>query len=322
MRHNLDESRNSNYAHIPILWREILDYIDNSEAAGKGTLVDATQGEAGHSSLILENFPDINIVGFERDPEIMERGKKRLAVYGSRVKFYNRNFSSLGEVPGELADDINYFLFDFGISSYHIDRSGRGFTFSREEPLDMRLDRERGKNAAYIVNHYTEKQLADIIYKYGEERWSRKIAAYICRARGEKPIEKTDELSKIVLSAIPRRFHVKNIHPATRVFQALRIEVNRELEAIETGLSRACRLLHKGGLLMAISFHSLEDRIVKKRFREFSRGCTCGNVPKHCVCTGKPFARILTKKPVEPQQDEIDFNSRSRSAKLRVCEKL
>jgi 16S rRNA (cytosine1402-N4)-methyltransferase len=322
MRHNLEDALDPDYVHISVLWREILDFISDSEPAGKGSLVDATVGEGGHSRLILENFPDIEVIGFERDPEIMERAEKRLADFGSRVKLFNRNFSAIEEVLGERAEDISYFLFDFGISSYHIDTSGRGFTFSREESLDMRLDHNKGNSAAYIVNNYTEKQLADIIYKYGEERWSRKIAAYICRARKEKPIEKTDALSKIVLSAIPRRFHVKNIHPATRVFQALRIEVNRELEAIEEGLSSACSLLRKGGLIMAISFHSLEDRIAKKRFRQFARGCTCGNEPGQCLCTGKPYARILTKKPVQPQQDEIDFNNRSRSAKLRVCEKL
>ncbi len=322
MRHNLEDASDNGYAHIPVLWREILDFISASDHTGKGKCVDATVGEGGHSRLILESNPRMEIIGFERDPEIMKRAEKRLEEYKSRVKIHNRNFSGMEEVLGESAGDISCFLFDFGISSYHIDDSGRGFAFSREEPLDMRLDGNTGNDAAYIVNNYTEKQLADLIYKFGEERWSRKIAAYICRARKEKPIEKTGELSKIVLSAIPRRFHVKNIHPATRVFQALRIEVNRELEAIEKGLSGACRLLKKGGLIMAISFHSLEDRIVKTKFRQFARGCTCGNEPGHCLCTGKPFARILTKKPVQPRQDEIDFNNRSRSAKLRVCEKL
>jgi 16S rRNA (cytosine1402-N4)-methyltransferase len=322
MRHNLEDASDPEYAHIPVLWREILDFISDSETGGKGTLVDATLGEGGHSRLILEQFPGIELIGFERDPEIMERAEKRLAGYGSRVRLFNRNFSAIDEVLGEMGEDISCFLFDFGISSYHIDMSGRGFAFSREESLDMRLDLNKGNDAAYILNHYTEKQLADIIYKFGEERWSRKIAASICRVRKEKPIEKTDDLSKIVLGAIPKRFHVKNIHPATRVFQALRIEVNRELEAIEAGLSHACGLLKKGGIIMAISFHSLEDRVVKRKFRQFSRGCTCGNEPGHCLCTGKPYARIVTKKPLQPRQDEIDFNNRSRSAKLRVCEKL
>lgn len=228
-------------------------------------------------------------------------------------------------MPRHLAaSDVTaaHMLFDFGISSFHYEKSGRGFAYSQDERLDMRLDESAAHDAADVINTYREKELADIFYRYGEERWSRRIAAVVCREREKNPIETTGALAELVLRAIPRRFHVRNIHPATRVFQALRIEVNDELGAIGSAMRDAWKFLVPGGRLMAISFHSLEDRIVKDRFRRLARGCVCDNEIKYCTCEERPFIKILTKKPVMAAMDEVEDNSRSRSAKLRVCERI
>jgi len=322
MRHNIENGYNSQYTHVPVLWREVLEYVKASPATEQGLLVDCTLGEGGHSEILLENCSGLRIIAFDRDEHVLEDAKKRLAVFSERIRFVRDNFSRIADNLEGHENGVDFFLYDFGISSFHLDRSGRGFSFSRDENLDMRLDSGIERDASYIVNRFDEKSLADIFFRYGEERWSRKIAAYICRSRQKEKITTTGELAEIVLRAIPRRFHVKNIHPATRVFQALRIAVNDELGSIEKTLDDAYRFLRPGGLIMAISFHSLEDRIVKDRFRRMARGCTCGLDPKYCMCTGKPMVRILTRKPVLPEQDEIEFNTRARSARMRVCEKV
>jgi 16S rRNA (cytosine1402-N4)-methyltransferase len=186
----------------------------------------------------------------------------------------------------------------------------------------MRLDRGAAIDARHIVNKYSEKELTDIIFRYGEERWAKRIAKYICRYRDRKPLETASELAELVLRAIPARYHVKNIHPATRVFQALRIAVNDELSAIEVSLRDAAALLETGGRIMAISFHSLEDRVVKNSFRRMAKGCVCGEESGRCLCDGAPVVKVLTKKPLSPAQDEVAANNRARSARMRVCEKL
>ncbi|MCU0846759.1 MAG: 16S rRNA (cytosine(1402)-N(4))-methyltransferase RsmH [Spirochaetes bacterium] len=307
MRHNTDDTGSEEFSHEPVLWREVLHFIEDSPLRGEGVLVDCTLGEGGHSELILKKFSRIKILAFERDPEILDVAKKRLEGFGGRIEFINDNFSNISDRIGEMAGGIGYILFDFGISSYHFDRSGRGFAISRDERLDMRLD-GAGRDASRVVNGLTEKELADIFYRYGEERWSRRIASYIAARRREKVIETTTDLAEIVLSAIPARYRVRNIHPATRVFQALRIFVNDELAAIEKGLSGAFGLLSNAGRIMAISFHSLEDRLVKNSFRRMADD-------GHTV-------RILTKKPLCAQDDEVAGNTRARSAKLRVCERI
>jgi 16S rRNA (cytosine1402-N4)-methyltransferase len=226
----------------------------------------------------------------------------------------------------EKAAGTGYILYDFGISSFHYERSGRGFGFARNEKLDMRLDGS-GISAYDVVNGYDSARLADIFYRLGEERWSRRIASAICRARETKRIEGTAELAEIVMRAVPRprggrRHGTQDIHPATRVFQAIRIHVNDELGAIKRSLADAWKLLVSGGRIIAIAFHSLEDRAVKESFRALSKGCTCGAYPDECSCDGRPVVNILTKKPVVPQSDEVAFNRRARSAKMRVCERI
>ncbi len=320
MRHNLEEAVNPEFAHIPIMWREMFEFVEGSASGGKGTLVDCTLGEGGHSDLFLRFFPDLKVIAFERDPEILEVAGRRLSVHGDRISFANSNFSEAAERLSEMGARADYVLYDFGISSFHFDRSGRGFGFKEDEPLDMRLgSNSDGLTAERIVNRFSEDELTDIFYRYGEENWSRHIARIICERRQKRPLMTTGELAQLVLEAIPKKFHVRNIHPATRIFQAIRIRVNDELTAIESALKGIRSVCAPGALIMAMSFHSLEDRIVKERFRLLHRGCECGHEPKMCVCTNKPFVEILTKKPLMAQEDEVALNRRSRSARLRVC---
>lgn len=322
MRHNPEEEQTGEYAHTPVMWREVLEYIRGITDCTGHMIVDCTMGEGGHTELFLEQFKDAKIAGFERDEEILEIAKGRLEKYQDRINFVNDNFKNIREHLGDEKGHIKSFLYDFGISSFHFDKSGRGFAFSKNEALDMRLDKNSRLDAFYVVNKYDEKRLTDIILKYGEERWAKRIAKVIVENRVKKPIETTTDLAEIVLRAIPRKFHVRNIHPATRVFQALRIEVNDELSSIERSLWDAAGLLARGGRIIAISFHSLEDRIVKNIFKRLSVGCTCNLDPRYCQCHSAPVVKILTKKPMLPEDDEVAMNKRSRSAKLRVCEKI
>jgi len=326
MRHNqnsdykIDEFHNAEYIHKPILWREIADFIKNSRKKGQGHLADCTLGEGGHTEILLNMFPELTVTAFERDGEILEKAKKRLAVFGERIFFVNSNFADLADHFHDVLKP-DYILFDFGISSYHFDKSGRGFTFSSDEPLDMRLDSD-GLSAWHVINRYSQKDLERVFREYGEEKWAAHIAKIVVERRVKQPVDTSAQLASIVLAAIPRKFHVKNIHPATRVFQGVRIEVNRELESIVSGLEGGFGFLENDGVMMAISFHSLEDRIVKNFFRRMKDGCLCGNEPQRCMCANKPFARLLTKKPLEPGEDELAWNNRSRSAKLRAVVKL
>ena len=321
-RHNpeIGSLHNPAYIHKPILWREIVDITDGSLKKGVGHFADCTLGEGGHSEILLKLFSEITITGFERDPVILERAKERLSRFGDRVKFVNCNFSDIDKEFSAI-NRPDYILYDFGISSWHFESSGRGFAFAHDEPLDMSLD-DTGPDARDVINGYPEKELNRIFKVYGEEKWAARIALVICERREQAPIETTGQLASIVMAAIPKKFHVKNIHPATRVFQALRIEVNGELEAIGKGLAAGFSVLAEGGVMMTMSFHSLEDRIAKNFFRRMKDGCLCGREPQHCLCRNGSFAEVLTKKPVTPQDDELAWNNRSRSAKLRAVTKL
>lgn len=319
MRHNVD---NEKVVHKPVMWREVLRFASEADGAGGKIFVDCTLGEGGHTELLLSADKDLKLIAFERDAGILETAKRRLQEYRERIEFINDNFANIADYLRGREEKLNGFLYDFGISSYHFEKSGRGFGFTQDEPLDMRLSTNADLNARYIVNNYPEKELSRIFWEYGEERWAKRIAKVICERRGLNAIETSGELAEIVKSAIPAKFRVKNIHPATRVFQAVRIEVNDELNAIRKSLKEAHRFLAPGGIIMAISFHSLEDRIVKDQFRRMSKGCVCGLPPQQCMCTGKPVAELLTKKPVSPSDEELAENRRSRSAKLRVCRKV
>ena len=292
--------------HYPVLHKEVLEslVIDPEK---ESRLIDCTTGEGGHTALFLAKYPKLNVTGLDRDKDIQKKAIERFKDYGDRFTPVNTWFDDyLSEAESESADAI---LFDLGISIFHYEESERGFSFRKEERLDMRLNSEQRLSAEVIVNEYPEDELADVIYRFGEERYSRRIARAINEARQEKRIEFSEELANIIFHSVPREYRYGRIHPATRTFQALRIEVNKELDRIRPALEGAIRVLKKGGRVGVITFHSLEDRIVKWYFKEEA-------------AKENPQIKILTKKPIVPTEDECKENAPSRSSKLRVVEKL
>ena len=289
------------YVHYSVMQNEVLSFLNPGDK--EALLVDCTLGEGGHSNLFLQRYPKLHVIGLDRDCRIMEKAKNRLAPYGDRFQARNIWFDEFWKNYDGPA--VDYVLFDLGISVFHYEESGRGFSFKRPEKLDMRLDVDGALDAVQVVNTYDEKSLADLIYNYGEERYSRRIAAAICSYRQTKQIEYTDELADIIWDAVPNEYRHRRIHPATKTFQALRIEINGELDRIEPALEGAVKALKPGGRIAVITFHSLEDRPVKWFFKNHEN-----------------ILEILTKKPLEPTQEECDANPPSRSAKLRVVEKL
>ncbi len=289
-----------------------------------GIYVDGTLGGGGHSVRILEaSRPDGILAGFDRDGEAIRFAAERLAGYGDRVRLFHGNFSELESFLKEAGIvAIDGLLLDLGVSSYQLDKGDRGFSFLQDAPLDMRMDTSRGETAGDLVNNLPEKELARIISSYGEERWAARIAKRIVEARRTGPVATTLQLADIIKGSIPRAKWEERIHPATRTFQALRIAVNRELESLEKGLNDGVKMLRSGGRIAVISFHSLEDRIVKNTFRAFAKGCVCPKSAPFCVCGKVPLLKVITGKPVLPSDEEVASNPRSRSAKLRVAEKL
>ncbi len=250
----------------------------------------------------------------------MKIAGERLKRFGERVRLMHGNFLDIkGIMKDERADAI---LFDLGVSSYQLEDKERGFSFMSDAPLDMRMDKKAEITAADIVNSASERELSDIIFKYGEERFAKRIASFIVKERETKPVATTLQLSNIITKAVPARFHPRDIHPATRTFQALRIAVNHELEILERSLLDAVDILKPKGRMCVISFHSLEDRIVKRAFQRLEKGCICPPKIPICQCGIKPSMKIITKKPVAPAEEEINANPRARSAKLRAAEKL
>lgn len=306
--------------HTPVLLEECLAYL--APRRENELMIDATLGEGGHSYAFLTRFPTLRIVGVDADPKIQAVARERLAVFGDRIHFYNGwSQEFFADLPGEIKrpDTI---LIDLGISLFHYERSGRGFSFRGDEPLDMRIDPSSPVSAADLVASLPEADLADLLYRNAEERFSRRIARAIVAARGSGRIETAGALAAIVASAIPGAYRRHPIHPATRTFQALRIAVNGELDRLLGLLEAALRSLESGGRLGVISFHSLEDRIVKNFFREKNKSCTCPPEAPICTCDGRRTVTILTKKAVGPTVAEERSNPPSRSAKLRVVEKV
>ncbi len=291
--------------HIPVMLTEVLEYLNLS--AGK-IIVDATIGTGGHSLAILERIsPDGRLIGIDRDEESLDIAKERLPEAGN-CEFAQSNFTDIDKVLKRMnIKKVDGILFDLGISSFQLDDPQRGFSFQCEGPLDMRLDRMSSISAYDLLNNLTEEEISTLIRNFGEERWHNRIARFLVREREKQSIATTLQLSDIVVKAIPYRYRYRRIHPATRTFQALRIAVNRELESLELALEKAVNLLNKGGRLCVISFHSLEDRIVKFNFR---KNASAGLI------------NIITPKPLPPKQDEVKNNPSSRSAKLRVAERL
>lgn len=311
--------------HTPVLLKPCLEYLSPAGEPYENSawMVDSTLGEGGHSNAFLSNFPSLNVIGIDADSVIQSRARERLAPYGDRMHFYNGWFNDFyASYPAEFPKP-DLILFDLGISVFHYERSGRGFSFRHDEPLDMRLDPNSEKeSAADIVNGMNEEELANLIYLYGEEKLSRRIARAIVEARNGGKIESSKVLAEIIFNAVPANYRYGQIHPATRTFQALRIAVNSELRHIPDALHNAFNNLNVGGKLGVITFHSLEDRIVKNYFRNLGKKCVCPPEISSCRCGGIPCAEILTRKPVGPSDDEIKENSPSRSAKLRVVRKL
>ncbi len=296
---------------------EVLDYL--APTAG-GVYLDGTLGAGGHSRLILEaSSPDGRLIGLDRDPDAIAKATGVLAPFGERAILRHKNFSEAPEVLAELGiPGLDGMLLDLGVSSYQLDASQRGFSFRADAPLDMRMDQGRGETAADVVNTFSAEELKRIFREYGEERYAGRIARRIAKVREEAPLKTTAELAELVRGAVPGGFVPARIHPATRVFQALRIHVNRELDHVSAGVRQAIDLLLPGGRLVVISFHSLEDRIVKRIFRDESTGCVCPPRLPVCSCGQVPKVKVLTRKAVRATEEEIAENPRSRSAVLRA----
>lgn len=311
----------ASFQHTSVLAAETLRYL--APHAG-GLYIDGTLGGGGHSEKILEaSAPDGRVIGIDRDQAALAAAGARLSRFGDRFRPIRDSFGNLATILGQLdISAIDGLLLDLGVSSHQLDSPERGFSFRGDGPLDMRMDQARGETAADLVNRASEQELAQIIRDYGEERWARKIAARIVLARSETPLATTRELAELVAAAIPRRFHEERIHPATRTFQALRMAVNDELEQVRRGVQAGIDLLAPGGRLVVISFHSLEDRIVKQSFRDAATGCICPPRFPHCTCGRKPRGRLLTGRPVIAGAEERTENPRARSAKLRALEKF
>lgn len=308
------------YIHSPVLLAETLEYL--APPHEDSLMIDATLGEGGHSNAFLSRFPSLRIIGIDADSHIQEVAKQRLSSFGDRMHYYSGwSHTFFAEYPSEIKrPDI--ILIDLGISLFHYEKSGRGFSFRKNEALDMRLDPSFGPSAADLIMQLSERDLADLIYQNGEERFSRRIAHAIVETRTKSRIETADMLASIIEKAVPPSYRHGPIHPATRTFQALRIAVNGELSRLESLLNSALHVLECGGRLGVITFHSLEDRIVKNFFREKNKDCTCPPEAPICTCKGQRSITLVSKKPIVPTLEEIKTNPPSRSAKLRVVEKV
>ena len=308
------------FKHVSVLLNES---VDGLEIKKDGIYVDGTMGGGGHSEAIAKKLSENGVlIGIDRDTEALAASKKRLESY-SNVRYVHNNYKNIKDVLFNLdIDKIDGAVLDLGVSSYQLDNRERGFSYMEDAPLDMRMNRESDFSAYDVVNTYSEEKLASIFFEYGEERFSRKIASIICDRRKTAPIETTLELVDIIKAAIPERFRQKGSHPAKRTFQAIRIEVNGELRDLRNAIDNFFDVLKPGGRLSVITFHSLEDRIVKQAFNSYATGCTCPPDFPICVCGNKPKGKVITRKPILPSDEECEVNKRSKSAKLRIVEKL
>ena len=310
----------SEFYHVSVLLEECIDGLNIKP---DGIYVDGTLGGAGHSSQIAKRLTTGTLIGIDRDPVALKAAGQRLAPYGDRVKLVHSNFCEIKQVLEDLGiDGVDGVLLDLGVSSPQLDDGSRGFSYMADAPLDMRMNNEDPLTAADVVNTWSQEELKRILYDYGEERYAPRIAEAICRRRAEKPIETTLELVDIIRGAMPAAALREKQHPAKRSFQAIRIAVNDELGSVEKVMRDAIPCLNPGGRLAIITFHSLEDRIVKNGMANAAKGCTCPPSFPVCVCGKKPKVKLISRKPITSTQEELDRNPRARSAKLRVCEKL
>ena len=305
----------TNSFHIPVLTKEVLHYLNFKK--GGGVYIDCTLGGGGHSKAILKNiYPDGLLIDIDQDIEAIEAAKVELKNFPGKVKLVKGNFRNLEDILSDLKlEAVSGIIFDLGVSSHQLKEKERGFSFREDSHLDMRMDQTQKFDASILINRYTEKELIGIFERYGEERLSKRIARLIVTERQKKPITTTRQLADLVIRALPKTKKRKKwrIHPATRVFQAIRIEVNQELKALEKGLNQAINVLDDKGRICVISYHSLEDRIVKTLFKE---------VKREGIAQKNYGLKILTKKPIRPSSEEVKKNPKARSAKLRVAEKI
>lgn len=304
------------FKHIPVLLNETIEGLNIKP---DGIYVDGTIGGAGHSKKIIEKLSDKGfLIGIDRDKEALKAAGDNLKDY-KNFKLVHGNHDDIKEILEEIGiDKVDGILLDLGVSSYQLDEKSRGFSYIADSKLDMRMDKEQKLSAYDVVNKYKEGTLADLIYAYGEERYSRKIAKNICIARKNKPIETTKELANIIENSVP---FSKDGHPAKRTFQAIRIEVNNEIEPLYNTVMDCINSLKTGGRLCIITFHSLEDRAVKKAYIDAEGKCTCPKDLPYCVCGSKTLGKIINKKPIEASKEELEINSRAKSAKLRIFER-
>ena len=310
----------TNFHHISVLLEECLEGL---AIKPDGIYVDGTLGGAGHSSEIAKRLTTGRLIGIDRDPVALKAAGERLEPYADRVTLVHSNFCEIAQVLRDLdIDGVDGILLDLGVSSPQLDDSSRGFSYMADAPLDMRMNNEDALSAYDVVNTWSYEELKRILFDYGEERYAPKIASAICKKREEKPIETTLELVDVIRSAMPAQALREKQHPAKRSFQAIRIAVNDELGSVEKVMKDAIPSLNPGGRLAVITFHSLEDRIVKTAMANAAKGCTCPPSFPVCVCGKKPQVQLVTRKPIVSAEEELERNPRARSAKLRVCEKV
>lgn len=310
----------SEFHHVSVLLEECLEALDIKP---DGIYVDGTLGGAGHSSRIAAQLTTGRLIGIDRDPVALQAAGKRLEPYKNNITLVHSNFCQIAQVLREQnISGVDGILLDLGVSSPQLDDAQRGFSYMADAPLDMRMNGQDALTAKQVVNTWPREELRRILYTYGEERYAPQIASAICRRREEKTIETTLELVDVIRSAMPPAALREKQHPAKRSFQAIRIAVNDELGSVETVMADAIPLLNPGGRLAVITFHSLEDRIVKTAMAEAAKGCTCPPSFPVCVCGKKPQVKLISRKPITASNEELEQNPRSRSAKLRVCEKV
>lgn len=310
---------NAEFVHEPVMLEEVMAWLIVNPS---GVYVDGTIGGAGHAKALLERT-QATLIGLDCDADALSASEAKLAEFGTRKQLIKSNFAGLTAVLASLnIEKVDGILLDLGVSSYQLDTAARGFSFSRQAPLDMRMDQDLKLRAYDVVNGFSQKELEDVIRLYGEEKMASRIARTIVRRRQTAPVETTVELADLIMQAMPGSMRHQKIHPATRTFQALRIAVNRELDCIEPGIQSAVDALAKGGRLCVISFHSLEDRIVKNKIRDLAAACVCPKDIPYCICHRKASINVLTRKAVMPSLQETTHNPRARSARLRVAERI
>ncbi len=308
------------FAHTSVLLKETIDYLNIKP---DGIYIDGTLGGGGHSEVILEHLTTGTLIGIDQDQDALKAASQRLKRFGERFIPVHSNFSEIPQVLNNLGiDAVDGIVLDLGVSSYQLDTGERGFSYMQEGPLDMRMNQEQALGAWQVVNTYSAERLTKIIRDYSEEKWAKRIAEFIVKAREEAPLETTEELVQIIKKAIPAKARQDGPHPAKRTFQAIRIEVNNELGILEDTLRNAAPCMKNGGRFCVITFHSLEDRIIKQTFRNMGLDCVCPPELPICSCNTVPVVRVITRKAVEPSGEELEVNPRARSARLRVAERI